>query len=197
MQICVNKLTIIISDNCLSPGQRKGIIWTNTKILSIQTLGTNFSEILSKIHTFSLKKMHFKMLSGKCRPFCLGLNVLRQCGCIETAPWWNHLSVIPDPKNLKLKFQFSPPLYVQSPPEGYWEFRRLVSASRQLFAELTHPSASTFLKKRDESIKLLTSNNGWMIHPFIWGAFCCWNISTMFVLRKNFNYLRRVSIEKW
>ena len=45
-------------------------------LVSIGHLGTNFSEILSEIHTFSFKKIHLKMSSGKCRPFCLGLNVL-------------------------------------------------------------------------------------------------------------------------
>ena len=35
----------------------------------------NFSEILIEIHTFSFRKMHFKMSSGKWRPFCPGLNV--------------------------------------------------------------------------------------------------------------------------
>ena len=38
----------------------------------------NFCEILSKIHTFSFKKMHLKIFSAKRRPFCLGLNVLRR-----------------------------------------------------------------------------------------------------------------------
>ena len=38
--------------------------------------GTNFSEILIEIYTFSFKKMHLAMPSGKCRTFCLGLNVL-------------------------------------------------------------------------------------------------------------------------
>ena len=42
----------------------------------IRTLKTNFSEILSKIHAFSFKKMHLKMSSAKWLPFCLGLNVL-------------------------------------------------------------------------------------------------------------------------
>ena len=74
--ICVSKLTIIGSDNGLSPGRLQAIIWTNAGILLIVTLGTKFSEILGKIHIVSLKKMHFKMSSGKCRPFCLGLNVL-------------------------------------------------------------------------------------------------------------------------
>ena len=74
--ICLCKLTIIVSDNGLSPGRRQAIIWTNAGILSIGPLGTNFIEILMKIHTLSFKKMHVKMSSGKCRPSCLGLNVL-------------------------------------------------------------------------------------------------------------------------
>ena len=47
--ICVDNLTIIGSDNGLSPGQRQAIIWTNAVILLIGPLGTNFSEILIKI----------------------------------------------------------------------------------------------------------------------------------------------------
>ena len=74
--ICVSKLTIIGSDNGLSPGRRQAIIWTNAGILLIGPLGTNFSEILIEIHTFSSKKTHLNMSSGKWRPFCLGLNVL-------------------------------------------------------------------------------------------------------------------------
>ena len=65
--VCVSKLTIIGPDNGLAP---------TTVILLIGPLGTNFSEILIGIYTFSFPKMHWKMLSGKCRPFCLGLNVL-------------------------------------------------------------------------------------------------------------------------
>ena len=74
--ICVGKLTIIGSDNGLSPGRCQAIIRTNARILLIGTLGTNFSVILSDIHTFSFKKMHLKMSSGRWRPFCLGLNEL-------------------------------------------------------------------------------------------------------------------------
>ena len=40
------------------------------------TQGTNFDEILIRIHTFSFKKIHFKMSSGKWQAFCLSLNVL-------------------------------------------------------------------------------------------------------------------------
>ena len=83
--ICVSKLIIIGSDNGLSPGRRQAIIWTNAGILLIGPLGTNFSEISSKIHIFSFNKMHLKKSSGIWQPFCLGLNMLMmnsQChGC--------------------------------------------------------------------------------------------------------------------
>ena len=74
--ICVGKLTIIASDNGLSPGRRQAIIWTDVRILLIGPLGTNFNEILIEIHTFSFKKMRLKMSSAKWRSFCLGLSVL-------------------------------------------------------------------------------------------------------------------------
>ena len=67
--ICVGKLTSIGSDNGLSPGRRQAIIWTNAGILLIGPLGTNFSEILIGIQTFSFKKTHLKMASAKWRPF--------------------------------------------------------------------------------------------------------------------------------
>ena len=47
--ICVSKLATIGSDNGLSPGRRQAINWTNTGILLIGPLRTNFSEILIKI----------------------------------------------------------------------------------------------------------------------------------------------------
>ena len=75
MHIWVGKLTIIGSDNGLSPGRRQAIIRNNAGIL---LMGTNFSEILIAIETFSFKKMHLKISSAKWRPFCLGLNVLRK-----------------------------------------------------------------------------------------------------------------------
>ena len=48
--IWVSELTVIVPDNGLSPDRHQAIIWTNTGILLIRTLGTNFSEILSEIH---------------------------------------------------------------------------------------------------------------------------------------------------
>ena len=44
--ICVGDLTIIGSDNGLSPDWRRAITWTNVGILLIVPLGINLSEIL-------------------------------------------------------------------------------------------------------------------------------------------------------
>ena len=92
--ICVNKLTIISSDNGLSPGRRQAIIWTNAGILLFRTYGTYFSEILSKINIFPFKKMHLKISSAKLRPFCLGLNVLTHWGQPKWPPFcWRHFQM--------------------------------------------------------------------------------------------------------
>ena len=71
--ICVSRLTIISSDNCLSPVRRQAIIWTNADILVIGPLEINFSEILIEIYTFPFRKMHLKTSSGKWRPFVSAL----------------------------------------------------------------------------------------------------------------------------
>ena len=92
--ICVSKLTIIGSNNGLSPGRRQAIIWTNAGILLTGPLGTNFSEFLIVIHIFSFNKMHLKMSSAKWRPFCLGFNVLI---CMSFSLGWQlraHMSSI-------------------------------------------------------------------------------------------------------
>ena len=74
--ICVSKLTIIPSDNGLSPGRHQAIIWTSAGILVAGPSGTNFSEMLIEIITFSFKKMRLKVSSAKWRSCGLGLNVL-------------------------------------------------------------------------------------------------------------------------
>ena len=101
MHICVSKLSILGSDNGLSPGRRQAIIRTNAGILLIGTLGTNFSEILGEIHTFSFKKMHLKMSSGRWWPFCLSLNVLSRWVLMRSYAikchddqWWVALPII-------------------------------------------------------------------------------------------------------
>ena len=74
--ICVGKLTIIGSDNGLSPdGRCQSIIWANAGILLIGHLATIISEISIGIQTLSFKKLHLKILYAKWRPFCLGISV--------------------------------------------------------------------------------------------------------------------------
>ena len=74
--ICVSKLTILGSDNGLFPGRCQAIIWTNSGIMLMGSLETNFDENLIKIQQFPFNYMHWKMSPGKWRPLRLGLNVL-------------------------------------------------------------------------------------------------------------------------
>ena len=88
--LCVSKLPIIASDNGLSPGRRQAIIWTSAGILLTGPVGTNFSEILIAIVTFSFTKMCLKVSSAKWRPCCL---VLKHWGLYNMADilqtYWN------------------------------------------------------------------------------------------------------------
>ena len=82
MHICISKLTIIGPDNGLLPGRRQAIIWTNTGLLLIGPLETNFSEILIEILTFSFKKMHLKIESVVCETAA----ILSRSQCVNGMP---------------------------------------------------------------------------------------------------------------
>ena len=94
LHICINKSTIIGSDNDLAPGWCQAINWTNAGILLIQTLGTNFSEVLREILIFSFQKIQLKMLSAKWQPFCLVLHVLTAMPHFNLPPGMIHHSTI-------------------------------------------------------------------------------------------------------
>ena len=98
--ICISKLTNIGSDNVLSPGRHQAIIWTNAGLLLIGPSGKNVSDILIEIHTFSFKKMHWKMSSGKWRPFRFNLNVFTHLGLSQV--FWS-LEAILKMKELVVK----------------------------------------------------------------------------------------------
>ena len=103
-RICVGNLTIIGSDNYLSPGRRHAIIWTDAGILLIGPSKTDFNKIIH-FHSRKLENVlliarfmgptwgpsgadmtqvgprwaPWTLLSGssaRWRPFCLGLHVL-------------------------------------------------------------------------------------------------------------------------
>ena len=76
MHICVGNLTIVDSDNGLSPGRRQAVIWTNAGILLMEPFRTKLGEIVIEILTFSFKKMHLIVSSAKWRPFCPGGDAL-------------------------------------------------------------------------------------------------------------------------
>ena len=76
--IFVSKLTIIGSDNDLSPGRRQAIIWTNDGILLIRTLLTNFSEKPKRNSFIFIQENAFE-------------NVVCETGSISSRPQWvNH-----------------------------------------------------------------------------------------------------------
>ena len=56
--------------------RRQAIIWTNDEIVLLRTLGTNFSEIFSEIHTFLIHENTFENIVCEMAAICLGLNVL-------------------------------------------------------------------------------------------------------------------------
>ena len=71
MHIYVGKLTVIGSNNVLSPSRYQAFFWTNAEIFLIWTLGANFSEIESEINIFSFKKCIWKCclrngIDGEC-----------------------------------------------------------------------------------------------------------------------------------
>ena len=81
--ICVGKLSIIGSDNGLSTGRRQAIIWTTAGILLIGPLGTNFSEILIEILTFSFVKTASESV------VCETMAILSRPQCVKTT-WRCH-----------------------------------------------------------------------------------------------------------
>ena len=91
--ICISKLTIIISDNGLSPGWCQPIIWTKAEILFIWPSGRNFCEI--SIHAFSFKKMHLKKVAILSQPQCVkGIIQLMLHKCNASYPFMCQLCII-------------------------------------------------------------------------------------------------------
>ena len=134
--ICVSKLTIIGSDNGLSPDRRQAIIWTNAGILLIGPLGTNFSETLIEILKFSFNEMRMKVSSAKRLPFCLGLNVLiihvvndDIFICIQYTPIHYHRLVV----GLRLSFTVLPLYPLNTMEYNLWMFDYIISIYKTNF----------------------------------------------------------------
>ena len=65
MHICIGEITLIGSNNALLAGRHQAIIWTNTGILLIGPLGTNFSEILNRNSYIFIQENVFENVSWK------------------------------------------------------------------------------------------------------------------------------------
>ena len=86
--IYVSKLTIIGSDNGLSPGQRQAIIWTNAGILLTGSLVTHFNETLTQFIYFHSRKSFWKCRlensASMSQPQCVNWPFVR--GTVDR--WW-------------------------------------------------------------------------------------------------------------
>ena len=79
--ICSSKLTIIGSDNGLSPVRRQPIIRTSDDSLLTRPWGIYFNEILFEIQRFSFKKIDMKMSRAKMSA------ILSWPQCVTIGPW--------------------------------------------------------------------------------------------------------------
>ena len=111
--ICVSKLTVIGSDNCLSPGRRQAIIWTNAGILLIGSLGTNFNDFFNRNSYIFTQENQFenvvwKMASILSRPQCVNSQT-GGCYVYEQYHWrWSRPCVV----DLTLNSNFDTPRIV-------------------------------------------------------------------------------------
>ena len=89
--ICVGKLTIIGSDNDLSPGRCQAIIWTNAAILLIWTLSNKLQWKFNYNWNIFIKKNAFEnvvweMSAILSRPQCVN-HILTVPDCVCLIPW--------------------------------------------------------------------------------------------------------------
>ena len=84
--ICIRKLTIIGSDNGLSPGRCQAIIWTNAGILLIGRMGTKSNEILINVYSF-IQENVFENVVGKV------MAILFRPQCVTRQALWYQLWV--------------------------------------------------------------------------------------------------------
>ena len=89
--ICIGKLTIVGSDNGLSPEQRQAIIWTNAGILLIGHLGTNFNKNLIEILTFFIHKNAIESVVCEMAAILPGPQCVKAC---TTREIWRHLGLV-------------------------------------------------------------------------------------------------------
>ena len=150
--ICVTNLTIIGSDNGLSPGRRQAIIWTNAGILLIGPLETKFSEINSYVfmHENAFENVVCEMAAILSRPQCVKIwnpivEISWSLYClilIVSLLWLISIFILTWGLDLDSNFSWEPStqtgVYIDSPPVSYsslpvpWYIRTLAPGGRYL-----------------------------------------------------------------
>ena len=87
MHICVGNLTIIGSDNGLSPGRRQAIIWTNAGILLIGPLGTNFQWNFNQNSNIFIKENVFASVICEMASILFRPQSVKCISCLQELFW--------------------------------------------------------------------------------------------------------------
>ena len=116
------------SGNDLSPVRAKqAISGTNDGLLSIGPLETHFSEILIEIHTFSFRKMRFKMSSAKLAPILSRVKWVNGKGTVTgytsschliKGIWWRSNVLVRKSPMLFMSELFAQPFWLSSQHAG-------------------------------------------------------------------------------
>ena len=93
MHTCIRKIIIIGSDNGLLPDWCQAIFWTNAGLLLIWLLGTNFSGILIKNHTFLFKEIIWKCCLENVCHFVLASMCYEFIYDLWNLPFWTRILI--------------------------------------------------------------------------------------------------------
>ena len=151
IHICISNLTIIDSDNGLSPGRRQAIIRTNAEILLIEALRTNFSEILIGnifIRENAFENVVCEMAAILPRPQCVKIAIR----AATSTDFCNRLTGPPKSNRIRLTERFASPYGAlcfhvfagsDSPPGPSrlsWQFASLLVSNQTSFTQIKRQS---------------------------------------------------------
>ena len=144
---CVSKLTIIDPDNCLTPDRHQAIIWINSGILFIRTLGSNFGEIDIYIFLFWF---YYQFSLGSSERFtkCIMLTSLSiglPYNCLSDNSLWRAMDNRPMLNNNTHTIQCNPCRCIHEYIEGYEGYA--------VSLNITNPTQKEFFQLAYDSIQ--------------------------------------------
>ena len=154
--ICVNKLTIIYSDNGLSPGRRRAVIWTNARILLIWTVGKKRQWNLNRNSYIFIQENVFKKYLLKDRGHFVSATMYQVCigtGYEKEGPFRKQTYSVPLRKERKVLWHRFNHIHIWQMPLSSTVFVKYQGKIKQV------NSVSVVLKKNNLKKKLLVRNH--------------------------------------